>query len=43
MASPGSEMMGEIMNGSGAGDRMEYELFSRLVRPRELQDRAFVV
>jgi len=28
---PGSDMMGEIMSGPRAGDRMEFELFSRLV------------
>ena len=28
---PGSDMMGEIMSGPRAGERMEFELFSRLV------------
>ena len=27
---PGSDMMGEIMNGPMAAERMEFELFSRL-------------
>jgi len=28
---PGSDMMGEIMSGPRTGERMEFELFSRLV------------
>jgi len=28
---PGSDMVGEIMSGPRAGERMEFELFSRLV------------
>lgn len=28
---PGSNMVGEIISGPGAGERMEYELSSRLV------------
>jgi len=27
---PGSDMIGEIMDGPKAGDRMEFELFARL-------------
>jgi len=33
---PGSDIMGEITSGPRAGDRMEFELFSRLVEQPSL-------
>lgn len=35
---PGSDMMGEIMAGPKAAERMEFELFDRLARHMEIVD-----